>query len=110
MMKLPIVRLVGRPKYKVIYKGEKWEFKKGVEYDRIHPKFSNHLASLRDDNGNPIFQIDNKAEIISIVYERSLESAALDEFLKNKMRRENLKALRREKPTKPYYKKPKKRA
>lgn len=66
-----MVRLVNRDILKVIYKGKKWAFKKGVDYPDIPPNFVAHLDTLRDDNKNRIFEIDHGVTVTDIVPEHS---------------------------------------
>lgn len=66
-----MVRLVNRDIFKVIYKGKKWAFKKGVDYPDIPPNFVAHLDTLRDDNKNRIFEIDHGVTVTDIVPEHS---------------------------------------
>lgn len=70
-MKFSTVRLISKSVYKVVYKGKKWAFKKGVDYPDIHPDFAAHLDTLRDDNKNRIFEIDRGATVADTVPEHS---------------------------------------
>lgn len=86
-MQLPIIRLVGRKFYKVIYKGDKWAFEKGIDYKELHPTFIAHLSKLVDDHGNFLFKKDNGHKIVILNRENSYEAVNKDWTVRAKMRR-----------------------
>jgi len=105
-MKLPIVRLIGREKIKVIYADKKWAFERGIEYKDVHPSFSAHLATLKDDKGVFLFEIEHRFKTVKVTTEKTVEATNEDEALRIKMnkkskkfKKERLESLKR-KPVK----------
>lgn len=88
-MKFPIVRLVGRGKIKVIYADKKWAFEKGIEYKDVHPSFSAHLATLKDDKGVLLFEIEHKFETVKVTTEKTVEATNEDDALRIKMNKKS---------------------
>lgn len=86
-IKLPTVRLLGRGTFKVLYGGEKWIFEQGIEYKDVHPSFSAHLATLKDNQGNPLFRIEHDIEEVTALPDGSLDAVQTDGNLKDTLKR-----------------------
>lgn len=99
-MKLPIVTLVGREKIKVIYADKKWAFERGVNYTDVHPSFSAHLATLKDDKGKFLFHIDHGTKAVKAVKENSIEAVNEEGALKKRLANKKSEKLKAEKARK----------
>lgn len=105
-MKLPIVRLIGRDKIKVIYAGKKWAFARGVDYTDVHPSFSAHLVTLKNDQGEVLFEIEHPTQNVKATREKTIEATNEEEALRKRLtRKSNLfkekgRTVLKKKPTK----------
>lgn len=90
IIKLPIVRLIGRKVFKVLYGGKKWVFEQGIEYKDVHPSFSAHLSTLKDSNNKPLFKIECEVEIVKATTEQSIEAVRKADNLGSKIKKRSV--------------------
>ncbi len=89
-MELPIVRLVGRELIKVLYGDKKWSFEKGIDYTDVHPSFSAHLSTLKDNNGKPLFEVIHKVESVKAKIEQTVDAFTKDDSVKNLVKKRSI--------------------
>lgn len=65
-----------------MYGGKKWTFEKGIEYKDVHPSFSVHLGTLKNDKGVPFFEIDHQVKTVKFNKEKGISAAQEDDSLR----------------------------